>query len=104
MRPRVLAEFAVVNNQVNRELGADFVRYFAEDDVRRRLRALDVPVLLVHGAADPRPLAAVEALADELRRSTLVTLEQVGHFPYWESPASLRTALREFLRSVAISP
>jgi proline iminopeptidase len=100
MRAVLLAELTLVNNEVNRELGADFVRFFAQDDIRRRLQALDIPVLLIHGAADPRPMAAVEALAAELPRPTLIGLEEVGHFPYWESPVALSTALREFLQSV----
>lgn len=100
MKPRLLAEFELVNDEVNRELGADFMRYFAEDDVRRRLQSLDVPVLLVHGVADARPLAAVQALADELRRVRLVTLDHVGHLPFWESPSCLRAILRDFLHSL----
>jgi proline iminopeptidase len=101
MRPRLLADLALVNNHVNRELGADFGRYFVADGVRRRLHALDLPVLLVHGTADPRPIAAVEAIARELPRATLVRLESAGHLPFWESPASLRAALRDFLGSLA---
>lgn len=100
MRTRLLAEFAAVNNEVNRELGADFGRYFTADEVRRRLHALDVPVLLVHGTGDPRPIAAVKALADELRQPQLVCLDGVGHLPFWESPGALRTALRGFLHSL----
>jgi proline iminopeptidase len=86
---------------VNRDLGADFGRYFAAHGVRGRLQALDVPVLLVHGTADPRPFAAVEALASELRQAQVVCLDGTGHLPFWEAPGALRAVLRTFLRSLA---
>ena len=96
------AELAMVDDEVNRELGADFQRLFATPAVRQRLRALDVPMLLVHGDADPRPVAAVQTLASELPQSRLVVLDGVAHFPYWEAPESLEQLLRTFLTHDAI--
>jgi proline iminopeptidase len=101
MTSRLEAELAGVNHDVNRELGDDFRRYFSAPRVRARLRALDCPALLVHGLADPRPVAAVEALAAELPRARLVCLPGVGHFPHWEAPETLREVLRGFVASVA---
>jgi proline iminopeptidase len=91
------AELAAVNSEVNRTLGVDFQHYFAHPALRERLRALDIPVLLVHGEADPRPLAAVQALATQLRHSRLVVLDGVAHFPYLEAPSDLRRVLRTWL-------
>lgn len=96
----LLAQLATVNREVNRELGVDFNRFFAAPAVRDQLRTLDVPVLLVHGVDDPRPLAAVEGLAAELRQPQLVPLPGVGHLPHWEAPDRLRTILRDFLRAL----
>jgi proline iminopeptidase len=95
------AHLAGVNWAVNRELGEDFTRYFVAPQRRDGLSDLDIPVLLVHGTEDPRPLAAVEALAAELRHPLMVALGGVGHFPYWESPDALRPVLRDFLASPA---
>jgi proline iminopeptidase len=91
------AELATVNDDVNRRLGNDVQRFFADPTVRQRLRTLEVPVLLVHGRADPRPLAAVQALAAELSQSRLVVLDHAAHFPYWEAPDAFRRLLREAL-------
>ena len=96
------AELATVNDEVNRELGADFQRLFATPAVRQRLRTLDLPMLLVHGDADPRPVSAVQALASELPQSRLVVLDGVAHFPYWEAPERLEQLLRTFLADDAI--
>jgi proline iminopeptidase len=93
------AELAAVNHEVNRELGDDFVRYFATPEVQARLRVLRCPVLLVHGEADPRPVAAVEALAAELPQARVVRLPGAGHFPLWETPDTLQRLLRELVAS-----
>jgi hypothetical protein len=57
--------------------------------LRQRLRAIDVPVLLIQGELD-RPVAAVRALASELPRSRFVVLDGVGHFPHREAPDTLQ--------------
>lgn len=94
------AGLARVNNDVNRELGTDSRQWFEEPGVCDAVRALDVPVLLVHGDADPRPMASVVALAAELPRARLVRLPGVGHFPWWEAPDTLRDVLRGFITSL----
>lgn len=91
------AELAAANREVNRTLGADFERFFSTPTIRQRVRALDVPVLLVHGRADPRPVAAARELATELPHADLIVLDRVGHNPYWEAPKKLRDILRTFL-------
>ncbi len=96
--PYVEAELAMVNETINRMLGEDFVRYFAAGSVRERLRALDMPVLVVHGDADPRPLAAAQALANRVRHSSMVVLAGVGHYPHLEVPERFATVVRDFLR------
>jgi proline iminopeptidase len=98
--PQLQAELAAINEDVNRELGVDFVRYFAAASLRSRLQALDLPVLLVHGEVDPRPVAAAQALAEALPRARLVTMPGVGHFPFLESPTALKLVIRRFLRSL----
>jgi pimeloyl-ACP methyl ester carboxylesterase len=80
-------------------LGDDFVRYFAAPALRAKLPAIACPVLLAHGAADPRPLTAVEALAAELPNARVVRLPGAGHFPVWEAPDALRGLLRELVGS-----
>jgi proline iminopeptidase len=98
------AELATVNDAVNRALGADFQRLFAARAIRQRLHTLDVPMLLVHGDADPRPVAAVQALARELPHGRLVVLDGVGHFLYWEAPERLGRLLRTFLAAASPPP
>ena len=96
--PQMDAELSMVNEVVNLELGADFADYFAAGSVPDRLRGLDLPVLVMHGEADPRPVAAARALAAMLPRSRLVVLSGVGHHPHLEAPQAFRQAVRDFLQ------
>ena len=65
-------------------------------DLREALRAVDAPVLVVHGREDPIPLSSSEAVAESLR-AELVVLEACGHVPYVEQPAALFSAIERFL-------
>ncbi|MES2524150.1 MAG: alpha/beta hydrolase [Gemmatimonadota bacterium] len=67
-------------------------------DLRDGLRAVDVPVLVLHGREDPIPLSSSEAVAESLR-GDLVVLEACGHVPYVEQPAALFAAIERFLGS-----
>lgn len=65
-------------------------------DLREALRAVRLPVLVVHGRDDPIPLDSAEAVAHALD-GRLVVLEDCGHVPYVEQPQALWDALERFL-------
>ena len=65
-------------------------------DLRDALRAVEMPVLVVHGREDPIPLSSSEAVAKALR-GELVVLDACGHVPYVEQPAALFAAIERFL-------
>lgn len=65
-------------------------------DLRPALRAVHVPVLVVHGREDPIPLPSSEAVAEALQ-GELVVLDACGHVPYAEQPAALFAAVERFL-------
>ena len=66
-------------------------------DWRGELAALDIPVLVVHGAEDSMPRAVAEEYAERLPDARLVVLEGAAHFPWLERPAEFFTAVNEFL-------
>ena len=86
-----------INHRVNRELGEDARRVFESESLRQRLAQLQVPALVAHGEADPRPLWIAADLATRLPRAHFVPLAGVGHFPWLEQPDLLRRTLRVFL-------
>ena len=66
-------------------------------DLISRMRAVDFPVLVVHGRDDPIPLASSTGAADKLG-ARLIVLDDCGHIPYLESGAALFNAVDSFLR------
>lgn len=65
-------------------------------DLREALRAVQLPVFVVHGRDDPIPLDSAEAVANALS-GELVVLDDCGHVPYVEQPRALFDATQRFL-------
>jgi pimeloyl-ACP methyl ester carboxylesterase len=66
-------------------------------DYSERLSELDVPTLLVHGAADPLlPKSWAERAAASLADSELEILQECGHCPPRERPERFNRAVRAF--------
>ncbi|MBM0233573.1 alpha/beta hydrolase [Micromonospora sp. STR1_7] len=74
---------------------------YRRGDISDQLRKIDVPVLVVHGAADvPIRLPVAQRYAAEIPRAELLVLADTGHTPPCERPAELGAALREFVDRV----
>jgi proline iminopeptidase len=69
-----------------------------EWDWRVVLRRVVAPALVIHGTADPLPLAGAREWAAMLPDGRLLQLEGIGHFPYLEAPDEFFTAVHEFLQ------
>jgi proline iminopeptidase len=100
----VAARFAdvpfAINFDCNQALN-DEEKSTIEADVLDACRALDVPVRVVHGVRDPRPVWAVESLVAALPRAELTVLEGVGHLPWLEDPAAFGRVARRFVLDAA---
>ncbi|MER5734950.1 alpha/beta fold hydrolase [Streptomyces sp. NPDC002262] len=70
--------------------------YIAERSVPARLAALDVPVLVVFGAADPRWDPASAHHYDTVPNARVEQLPGVGHFPMLEAPEATGELLLRF--------
>jgi proline iminopeptidase len=96
----IAARFAdvpfAINLECNRALN-DEEKQTREQDMLERCRRLEVPVRIVHGSRDPRPVRAVEALATALHRARLTVLDGVGHLPWLEDPAAFDRVARELV-------
>jgi pimeloyl-ACP methyl ester carboxylesterase len=71
--------------------------YIAERSVPARLAALDVPVLAIWGAADPRwdPAASARQY-DAVPKARVESLPGVGHLPILEAPEATGKLLLDF--------
>jgi pimeloyl-ACP methyl ester carboxylesterase len=73
----------------------------AETDLRPVLPTIDVPTLVLHGAADARsPLATAEALHAAIPTSVLVVLPELGHACLVEDPGACASEIRRFVKTV----
>jgi non-heme chloroperoxidase len=67
-------------------------------DVRRDLRALTIPALVVHGRHDAYvSIEAAQWSADNINGARLVAFEDSGHAPFLDEPERFATVLEEFL-------
>ena len=74
----------------------------AETDLRPVLPTVDVPTLVLHGAADARsPLANAEALHAAISTSQLVVLPGLGHACVVEDPETCAAEIRRFVTTVS---
>lgn len=81
-----------LNLDCNRALSAETASLSPSDEKTMCAR-VTTPVLLIHGAEDPRPLAGVEALANALQTARLQVIAEAGHQPWRERPERVRSFL-----------
>ncbi|MEE6261598.1 alpha/beta fold hydrolase [Plantactinospora sonchi] len=78
--------------------------YLAERSVPERLAALDVPVLVIFGAADPRWDPASARRYDAVPHARVEMLPGVGHIPMLEAAGATSELLLGFLAPAADTP
>ena len=78
--------------------------YVAERSVPERLAALDVPVLVVFGGADPRWEPSSAHQYDAVPKARVELLPGVGHVPMFEAPEATSRLLLGFTATAAGTP
>ncbi|MER5258082.1 MULTISPECIES: alpha/beta fold hydrolase [unclassified Streptomyces] len=81
-----------------------YTAYVAERSVPERLAALDVPVLAVFGAADPRWEPSSVHQYDAVPDARVEVLPGVGHMPLLEAPDTTSKLLLSFTATGADTP
>lgn len=79
-----------VNREVWRSLG--------QFDVQPQLAKVTAPVLVIHGEADPIPVASSEAWAAGYPNARLLLIEKSGHLSHVERPDVFFPAVETFLK------
>lgn len=67
-------------------------------DLLPKLRALNIPTLVIAGDHDFIPVEIAEHIARAIPNATLVTVKDCGHFAYLERAGEVRSALNDFFR------
>jgi pimeloyl-ACP methyl ester carboxylesterase len=78
--------------------------YVAERSVPERLADLDVPVLVIFGAADPRYEPSSAHHYDAVPNARVEMLPGVGHVPILEAPETTSELLLGFTAAAADTP
>jgi proline iminopeptidase len=94
---RLLVPGLRVSRQINAELGADAVRETLDPSFGDRVRSVNVPALVIHGSADPRPYRVAVRVAELLPNGRFVLIEGAGHYPWIEATGTFQRALRSYL-------
>jgi proline iminopeptidase len=68
-------------------------------DFWERLSDITAPTLVLHGDADPIPIAMARELTDSIPNAQFVPIAGVGHFPFVEQPDRVFAEIDEFLTS-----
>ena len=85
-----------VNMTCNAAINAETKRLDV-DLLTEECRSIAVPVLLLHGAVDPRPPYAIDDLAAAIPGVEIAVIDDVGHLPWLERPGAVALLLRPWL-------
>jgi pimeloyl-ACP methyl ester carboxylesterase len=73
--------------------------YLHDPKLRRRLRRISAPTLVVRGASDGLvPAAHAETYAAEIPNARLVVVDEAAHWLPLEQPERLAALVRDFVR------
>lgn len=88
------------NLEVNRQGNASSKLYSQDPRLSERLRALQIPVLVVHGSLDIRPTWLARGLAARLPQARFELIEGAEYVLWLTHDQELRNILRDFLAQV----
>ncbi len=92
-----------LNLESNAALGAEGKNDLHEGRLASRCATLPLPVLVLHGDADPHPVWATDSLVAALPDAQRVILPGTGHLPFVERPAEFASVVERFLRHVGVT-
>ena len=99
-----VADLKNIKYRAFREVLRRNAAYVAERSVPERLADLDVPVLVIFGAADPRYEPSSARQYDAVPNARVEMLPGVGHVPILEAPETTSELLLGFTATAADTP
>ena len=100
----VVADLRNITYRAFRKVLRRNAEYIAERSVPERLADLDVPVLVIFGAADPRYEPSSAHQYDAVPNARVEMLPGVGHVPILEAPEATSELLLGFTATAADTP
>ena len=100
----VVADLRNITYRAFRKMLRRNAAYVAERSVPERLAGLDVPVLVIFGASDPRYDPSSAHQYDAVPNARVEMLSGVGHVPILEAPQATSKLLLGFTATAAGTP
>jgi proline iminopeptidase len=72
-------------------------------DYRPAVRAVQAPVLVMHGENDLQPESSSRAVASAFPRARVAVIRNTGHFPFYDQPGEFAAVAGKFLDDVTAS-
>ena len=66
-------------------------------DLSNKLSKIDLPTLIIHGMQDTIPYSSAQEINHSIINSTLISIDNCGHFPYVEKPNEMFAAIDAFM-------
>lgn len=77
---------------------AMFGPYLMSYNLYDKMRAIDCPVLIIHGDYDVIPTEAIERMGKEIKNSEVHIVKECGHFVHIEKPDFYFGTIRSFIK------
>jgi pimeloyl-ACP methyl ester carboxylesterase len=100
----MVADLRNITYRAFREVLRRNAGYVAERSVPERLADLDVPVLVIFGASDPRYEPSSAHQYDAVPNARVEMLPGVGHMPILEAPETTSVLVLGFMATAADTP
>jgi proline iminopeptidase len=72
-------------------------------DLHPELAMFEEPVLIIRAEMEPIPPSSDEKLSDTFQKSTLISIDRAGHFPFIEQQAEFNALVSRFLKDVQLT-
>jgi len=86
---------------MNGQISTDRRKAPLEDRLDALTAVVPAATMLIGGAGDPRPAAAIERLGRQLRRPTVI-IPEAGHEPWLEQPDLFKLELRSAVSKTSV--
>jgi len=97
-RPELAAELTSAMTRTNTEVAQHFARVTFLSDLRKALKNIGTPTLILQSADDViAPVAVGQYLNENIAGSELVVLSATGHYAHLADPGEIERQIRRFL-------
>lgn len=97
-KPELSDYFASTLSSVRPDIALSVAKTIFESDIRKELALVKKPILLIQSQKDIAvPMQVAQYLNENIRDSTLKTVNAEGHFPHISAPNEIIKAIKEFI-------